>query len=373
MKFGFRAFMLYSFFLSSTQLNASLEDYYPYESGPTSSNYGNTGLLEMPSARFMKEGTVKFGISASYPNEYTFLTTSPFSWLEAGYRYTEQKTRKYGPFIYSGNQTLKDKGFDIKFRVLEESFYLPSVAIGVRDMAGTGLFSGEYIVGSKKFGRLDLSVGIGWGLLGADGYIKNPLTSLHEGFETRSASYGTEGGEFNVADWFSGERAALFGGFEYSFPKQGLSLKLEYDTSNPDLGISGPAMEVKNRFNIGVTRSFGKFIDLGLSFERGTQVRFSFVMKGNYAKEGMVPKLEAPKNVIPLDAKQKELVASDKEILYRSVNKGLKEEEQWKKKYKKKKTLLNKFFNNNLKNIFENQKKNLIKNQEDIALSLIHI
>jgi len=48
-------------------------------------------------------------------------------------------------------------------------------------------------------------------------------------------------------------------------------------------------------------------------------------------------------------------------------NKGLKEEEQWKKKYKKKKTLLNKFFNNNLKNIFENQKKNLIKNQEDIA------
>ena len=326
MKCGFRAFMLYSFFLSSTQLNASLEDYYPYELGPTSSNYGNTGLLEMPSARLMKEGTVKFGISASYPNEYTFLTTSPFSWLEAGYRYTEQKTRKYGPFIYSGNQTLKDKGFDIKFRVLEESFYLPSVAIGVRDMAGTGLFSGEYIVGSKKFGHLDLSVGIGWGLLGADGNIRNPLTSLHEGFKTRSASYGTEGGEFNVADWFSGERAALFGGFEYSFPKQGLSLKLEYDTSNPDLGISGPAMEVKNRFNIGVTRSFGKFLDLGLSFERGTQVRFSFVMKGNYAEEGMVPKLETPKNVIPLDAKQKELVASDKEILYRSLNKSLKEE-----------------------------------------------
>ena len=48
-------------------------------------------------------------------------------------------------------------------------------------------------------------------------------------------------------------------------------------------------------------------------------------------------------------------------------NKGLKEEEKWKKNYNKKKTLLNKFFKNNLKNIFENQKKNLIKNQEDIA------
>ena len=116
----------------------------------------------MPSARFMEEGSLKFGISASYPNEYTFIVASPFSWLEAGYRYTEQKTRKYGPYVYSGNQTLKDKGFDIKFRVLEESFYLPSVAIGVRDMAGTGLFSGEYIVGSKRFGFLDLSMGIGW-------------------------------------------------------------------------------------------------------------------------------------------------------------------------------------------------------------------
>ena len=326
MKSGLRAFMPYLFFLFSTQLNASLEDYYPYELSHTSSNYGNTGLLEMPSARFMEEGTVKFGISASYPNEYTFLTTSPFSWLEAGYRYTEQKTRKYGPYVYSGNQTLKDKGFDIKFRVLEESFYLPSVAIGVRDMAGTGLFSGEYIVGSKKFGNLDLSMGIGWGLLGADNNIRNPLISLREGFKTRSSSYSTEGGEFNVADWFSGERAALFGGLEYSFPKQGLSLKLEYDTSNPDLGLSGPAMDVKSRFNIGVTRSLGKFVDLGLSFERGTEVRFSFVMKGNYAEEGMVPKLETPKNVIPLDAKQKEQVASNKEILYRSLNKGLQEE-----------------------------------------------
>ena len=326
MKSCLRTFIPYLFFLFSTQLNASLEDYYPYKLSPTSSNYGNTGLLEMPSARFMEEGTLKFGISASYPNEYTFIVASPFSWLEAGYRYTEQKTRKYGPFIYSGNQTLKDKGFDIKIKVLEESFYLPNVAIGVRDMAGTGLFSGEYIVGSKKFGLLDLSMGIGWGLLGADNNIRNPLISLDERFKARNSAYSLGGGEFNFGDWFSGERSALFAGLEYSFPKQGLNLKLEYDTSNPDLGLSGPPMEVKSRLNIGVTRPFGNFIDLGLSFERGTQVRFSFVIKGNYAEEGLVPKLETPKNVIPLDLEQKELVASNKEILYRSLNKGLKEE-----------------------------------------------
>ena len=227
---------------------------------------------------------------------------------------------------YSGNQTLKDKGFDIKIKVIEESFYLPNVAIGIRDMAGTGLFSAEYIVGSKRFGLLDLTMGIGWGALGAANNIRNPLISLDERFKLRNVAYSSGGGEFNFGDWFSGKRSALYGGLEYSFPKQGLSLKLEYDTSNPDLGLAGPPIEVKSRFNLGLTRPLGKFIDLGLSFERGTQVRFSFVIKGNYAEEGLVPKLETPKNVIPLDLEQKELVASNKEILYRSLNQGLKEE-----------------------------------------------
>ncbi len=327
MKSSLRAFSFYLFLLFNTHLGASLEDYYPYQLSPSSSNYGDTGLLEMPSARFMGAGGLKFGISASWPNEYTFIVASPFPWLEAGYRYTEQKTAKYGPFAYSGNQTLKDKGFDIKIKVLEESFYLPNVAIGIRDMGGTGLFAGEYIVGSKRFGPLDLSMGIGWGLLGADNNIRNPLISLDERFQIRNSSQGAAGGgEFNVGDWFSGQRSALFGGLEYSFPKRGFNLKLEYDTSNPDMGLSGPPVDVKSRFNLGFTRPLGKFIDLGLSFERGTQVRFTFVVKGNYGEKGLVPKLETPKNVIPLSLEQKEQVALNKEILYRSLNKGLREE-----------------------------------------------
>ena len=321
MKSSLRAFSFYLFLLFNTHLSASLEDYYPYQLTPTSSNYGYTGLLEMPSARFMDGGALKFGISASYPNEYTFIVASPFSWFEAGYRYTEIKTAKYGPYAYSGNQTLKDKGFDIKIRVLEESFYLPNVAIGIRDMGGTGLFSGEYLVGSKKFGFLDLSMGIGWGMLAADSNIRNPLISLDERFGIRSSEL-LQGGVFNLADWFSGERAALFGGLEYSFPKRGLNLKLEYDTSNTDKG----PLEIKSRFNLGITRPLGEFIDLGLSFERGSQVRFTFVIKGNYGQKGLVPKLETPKNVIPLNSEQKEQVNLNKEILYRSLNRGLREE-----------------------------------------------
>ncbi len=45
----------------------------------------------MPNARLMPEAQLKFNFSSSYPYEFTSLTASPFSWLEATYRYTELK------------------------------------------------------------------------------------------------------------------------------------------------------------------------------------------------------------------------------------------------------------------------------------------
>ena len=35
----------------------------------------------------------------------------------------------------------------------------------VRDLAGTGLFSSEYLVASKNVRNFDLSIGMGWGVL----------------------------------------------------------------------------------------------------------------------------------------------------------------------------------------------------------------
>ena len=304
---------------------SSIEDYHRYQLSPTSSNYGETGLLEIPSARFMGEGGLKLGISASYPHEYTYMVASPFSWLEATYRYAEQKNLKYGPSTYSGNQTNKDKGFDVKVKLLNESYYLPNIAIGIRDIGGTGVFAGEYIVGSKRFKQLDVSIGLGWGSLGQAGNIKNPLISLDERFMSRGSNQG-EGGKFMVLDWFSGERSAVFGGLEYSLQRYGLNFKVEYDTTFPDLGYSGPALEVNSRFNFGVTRSLGEWIDLGLSYERGSQVRFSFTMKGFFGEKELVPKIDSPKKVIPLNKAQKDEISSDKRLFYRSLNRSLREE-----------------------------------------------
>lgn len=305
---------------SSFSLVASIDDYYPYKVVPTAYNYGNTGIIEMPNARMMPEASLRFSFSSSFPHEFTSLTASPFNWLEATYRYVEIKNQLYGPISYSGNQSLKDKGFDIKGLIKEETYYYPAIAIGLRDLAGTGEFASEYLVSSKKIGNLDLSLGIGWGILGTASNISNPLTRLHDSFQNRSSSSG-QGGEFGYDSWFSGN-AAIFGGLEYDLPKRGLRLKLEYDTSNLDK--KGTVQSVKSRFNVGVNYAFSENLSFSSSFERGSQFRIGFSLKGNFLND-TIPK-PGPKTVQKLNKQQQQKIKQDNSIFYRSLNASLRDE-----------------------------------------------
>lgn len=301
-------------------LYGSIEDYYPYKMESTASNYGNTGILETPNARFLPQASLRFNFSSSYPHEYTTLTASPFDWLESTYRYTEIKNENYGPSRYSRNQSLKDKGFDLKFLMLRESYYSPAVAIGLRDIAGTGLFSSEYIVASKRFNALDVTLGIGWGVLGTDNNYSNPFARVDEGFKSRNSEIG-QGGDFSLKNWFSGD-AALFGGLEYDFPKNGIKLKVEYDTSNPDQRLV--VEKVKSRINVGIDYLFSENLHLSSAFERGSQFRLSFQLKGNFFKD-TIPK-PRPKTVQKLNKEQKERILKNNDIFYRSLNLSLRDE-----------------------------------------------
>lgn len=306
--------------VTSNFIYSSIEEYYPYKVLPSASNYGNTGIMEMPNARMMQEGQLRFSFSSSYPHEFTSLTASPFNWFEATYRYAEVKNQKYGPVSYSGNQSLKDKGFDIKALIIEESYYLPAVSVGLTDIAGTGLFSSEYIVSTKRLGNLDLSIGIGWGILGTDSNVTNPLSSLHDSFTTRDNSFG-QGGEFSFKNWFSG-KAAIFGGLEYDLPKHGLRLQLEYDTSNPD--SQGIVDKVKSRINLGLSYSFSDSLSFSSSFERGSQFRVGFSLKGNFLSDTISK--PSPRTVQKLNKDQIARIEDDKTIFYRSLNKSLRDE-----------------------------------------------
>ena len=306
-------------FLSSN-LAASVEDYLPQDVGPTSSRYGGIGLIELPSARFSKEGNLRLGITSSWPYEVTALMATPFPWMEAVYRYTEIKNDLYSDIpAFSGNQTLKDKGFDFKFKLLKESKYLPNIALGLRDLAGTGLFSGEYIVASKRFWDLDTTLGIGWGSLAGKGHYSNPLISIAERFKSRTGEQGA-GGEFAYDDWFSGSQVSLFGGFEYSLPFRGWRLKVEYDQSNlaEEPWIDSP-------YNFSLVSGVNDMIEYSVGYKGGDEFLFSFFLKGDFGTGtgAIVPKIDPPINLTAPNTKDKNRLFRDRELLFGSINANL--------------------------------------------------
>ena len=161
--------------------------------------------------------------------------------------------------------------------------------------------------------------------MGQNQNVRNPFLSINEEFRYRNKD-SSEGGTFNSDTWFSGEEISIFTGIEYYMQKYGLILKLEYDTSNPDLGYSGPKIPVQSRFNFGISRPVNSNLDLGLSFERGNQFRLSFSIKSDYGKTSLVQKNDPPKNIIKLNDNQRLVVTENTNIFYRSLNRSLREE-----------------------------------------------
>ena len=48
------------------------------------------------------------------------------------------------------------------------------MAIGIRDLVGTGVWGSEYVVASKEVGNFDVTLGMGWGRLAGKGDFENP-------------------------------------------------------------------------------------------------------------------------------------------------------------------------------------------------------
>ena len=138
-------------------LYADLSDYIYPNTSPSYSNYGTPGLIQMPSARFQSEGTLGINWSNSDPYLRGTIIAYPFSWFEASYSYIDINNAFYSSDIaFSGDQTYKDKGFDVKFRLLKETDYLPAVALSIRDLAGSNNFEAEALILSKFYKNLDL-------------------------------------------------------------------------------------------------------------------------------------------------------------------------------------------------------------------------
>ena len=130
--------------------------------------------------------------------------------MEVSLRYADINTRKYSPYkSFSGDQTYKDKSFNLKNKLIEETERFPELSIGFRDIIGTGKFGGEYVVTSKKIGDFDFTAGLGWGSLSESNGIENPFIKIDESFSTRPGGSGL-GGNFEFRKFFYEVHKYLF-------------------------------------------------------------------------------------------------------------------------------------------------------------------
>ncbi|MGI3026875.1 YjbH domain-containing protein, partial [Vibrio cholerae] len=129
---------------------------------PSQSDFGGVGLMQMPSGRMTAEGEFNFGVNVNDDYQHFYTSIQLFPWLESTIRYTRVPDMQYNANPdYSGDNLYTDKGIDVKLRLFEEGYWLPETSIGIRDIGGTGLFDGEFIAATKRFGNLDVTLGMG--------------------------------------------------------------------------------------------------------------------------------------------------------------------------------------------------------------------
>ena len=304
------------FIFLSHDLSSSYLDYIYPSTIPDYSNYGTLGLIQMPTARFSEEGTLAFSWTHNEPYLRGSVVAYPFDWFEASYQYADINNALYSPSeAFSGSQSLKDKSFDAKFRLISESNFFPQVAIGFRDLAGTSVFAAEYVVASKIINNFDFTFGIGWGNLNGN-RIDNPLVNISNSFVERTGPL-SGGGQFSTGSYFSGD-AGYFGGIEYFIPKfYGARVKLELDGTNYQ--TEGP-LEVTqdHKMNISYVHPVSKNLFLKASYVKGNTISFGFSYRAPLGRKNpFFPKQDRMKEIENKEAIQ-EVTSKSDQNLYRA-------------------------------------------------------
>lgn len=248
----------------------------------SANDFGAIGLLQMPTARMGDDGDFRVGLSTQSPYNHLFTGLQLLPWLETGLRYTEVSNRLYGTEEFSGDQSYKDRGVDFRIRLLEEGEYLPAIAVGFQDIGGTGLFSSEYLVASRRFQNFDFTLGLAWGRAGSRGGIRNPFAAVSDSFEERPGEGTVDDANLGFDRWFSGEEIGLFGGVEWQSPIEHLAVKMELDGNDYESEALDNAQDVEIPVNLAINYRLGRVMDTSIGVERGNTVMVRVAFLSNW-------------------------------------------------------------------------------------------
>lgn len=272
----------------------------------TLSQYGGIGLLDTRSARFMPDGYFSATAYIGEPDIRSALTFQALPWMEVTFRYTVDNAIKD-----IGGRSLHDRSFDIKIRLHEETDTWPAFALGLQDFLGTGVYSGEYLVASKRVGDFDFSAGLGWGRLASRGTFKNPLIYLYSGFGTRPQAFQGNGGVPLLNSYFRGPNMGIFGGLEYRTPIRDLSLILEYSSDAYSGESHNTGIDYSFPVNVGLNYRPWPGFDVGISYMHGNTVSFHVDAFFDPGEDHTRDRLDQPPPIVARDPTQVEELRRD--------------------------------------------------------------
>jgi len=242
------------------------------------SNWGGTGLMEIPTARVMPENHWRIGISQVNPSRTYYGVISPLRGLEVDGRVTEilETSREMDKEEFEGYGNKKDKSADFKYQFIPEGKYMPALALGIMDPSGTRLLASQYIVASKQIYPFDFTVGMGNGRFG-----EQPLPSADKGVEmelfTDPKQWCDDARVFAGVQFAPSEKFALM--LEYcSIKYQDMSL---YDVGDTEIHFDEP---VPSRVNVGLRWKPLEWTQIDLTYQRGEQFGVNVAMDFDIGK-----------------------------------------------------------------------------------------
>jgi hypothetical protein len=214
--------------------------------------------MEIPTARIMKENTYRLGAAEVFPYRYYYGALGLLPGLEIDGRVTEHIGITAFGDSYGWN---KDKAFDIKYRFLPETKYLPALALGIMDPQGTRLYPSQYLVASKQIYPFDFTIGLGNGRFG-----KRPLEASNEGIKAEIFT--------DPKQWLKDSQ--IFWSIQFS-PSDKYSLMMEYSPIKFHKQLSDPVQKryfdkpVPSKFNFGFRWRPLKWAEIDATYQRGEQ------------------------------------------------------------------------------------------------------
>src|SRR4030043_1720731 len=244
-------------------------------------NRGLTGLMEIPTARVMREESYRVGLSVVHPYWYYYVGVTPFEGLEIFGRVT--RIEGVGTRLGKGYGDYKDRSFELKYQFIPEGKYTPAIAVGLMDPHGTRLYPSQYIVASKQIYPFDFTLGFGNGRFG-----EKPLPSRGEGIKIEMVS--------DPKRWLRDSQ--FFWGIQFA-PSEKYAFMSEYSPILYHKQTTDPAQQkyfketVPSKYNFGLRWAPFKWTELDLSYQRGDTVGVQLSLNFDIGKP-MLPIIDLP-------------------------------------------------------------------------------